>query len=232
MLFTWNDETIRWYINANEYAGFYKKIAGDILPSLMGFRSLADLGCGLGLFDFEVSPIMEQIDCVDINETALESIRTRAAALGIRNITTRSADCYRLTGKWDAIYMSFFGTREPEHFLPFCKKLFAVVAVTGESEMFPIKKRFKRTSVDDTARYLQDKAIAYSLKYRRYEFGQPFVSLEDARRCVRHYVPEIGGDELEEYLESRLTETGGEVYPYYLPRQKTVGIFELDGTLR
>ena len=229
MLFNWNEETIRWYLNANTYTGFYKKIAGDIVPLAKGLSTLADLGCGLGLFDFEAHPHFEKIECIDQNETALDSIKLRAEALGIRNISTRAADCYRLVGRWDAIYMSFFGTREPDCFLPFCKKLFAVVAVSDTSSMFPVKKQFNKNSVDQTVRYLKQKGIPYNLRIRRYEFGQPFTSLEDAERCVRHYVPEITGGALEEYLKDRLVETGDASYPYYVPRQKSVGIFELDG---
>ena len=231
MNFTWNSETIRWYTNANDYSGFFKHIAADIAPSLSGCESLADLGCGPGLFDFEVCHLLKTVECIDVEEAVLSSIRQRAMGLGIMNIETRLADCYELRDRWDAIYMSFFGAREPDRFLPFCKKLFAVVMVSGEAGMFPGKVSSKKSTVEDTARYLNGKGIPYTLTLRQYEFGQPFTSLGDAARFARHYMPDISDARLEEYLGSRLKETHGEVYPYYSPRRKDIGIFELEGTL-
>jgi cyclopropane fatty-acyl-phospholipid synthase-like methyltransferase len=233
MLFTWNADTIRWYLNANEYSGFYNKIAATVAPGLSGYRSLCDFGCGLGLFDFAVSSLFETIECVDINETALASINERAALSGITNITTRLNDCYQISGAWDVAYMSFFGSRELDTFLPMCKKLIAVVATTSESEMFPMKhKRYQKNTVSGSEKYLKEKHIPYKLTLKQLEFGQPFTSVDDARRCVRSYVPEISETELEEYLKRRLKETRGEVYPYFIPRTKSFGIFEIDGLRR
>lgn len=232
MQFNWNADTTRWYIDANDYSGFYKKIAEAILPALRGYKSLCDIGCGLGLFDFEVAPLFETIDCIDINETALASINVRAASLGIRHINTRLEDSSQLSGQWDVVYMSFFGSRALDRFLPLCKKLFAVVPVTSDPEMFPVKQRYSKNTVEDTIKYLANKSISYKLTYRELEFGQPFTSLNDARRCVKTYAPDISEAEIDSFLKSRLLETMGEVYPFYILRSKSIGIFELDGTLR
>lgn len=51
MRFDWNADTIRWYQEANEYTGFFKHIAELIAPSLVGYSTLCDIGCGLGLMD-------------------------------------------------------------------------------------------------------------------------------------------------------------------------------------
>jgi hypothetical protein len=232
MQFTWNADTIRWYINANDYSGFYKNVAETITPALTGYKSLCDIGCGLGLFDFEVAPLFEKIDCVDINDAALSSIRDRTAKLGISNIFPRHKNCDELTGRWDVIYMSFFGSRELDRFLPHCQKLFAIVSVTSESEMFPIKQRYKKNTVNDSLKYLVSSDIPYKLTYKQFEFGQPFTSLLDARQCVQSYSPDISDAELDEFLHNKLKETGGEVYPFYIPRTKSVGIFELDGAFK
>jgi SAM-dependent methyltransferase len=232
MQFTWNADTVRWYLNANDYTGFYKRLAEIIAPALKGYKSLCDLGCGLGLFDFEVASIFEKIECIDINETVLQSIRERASRQGITNIVSRMDDCSHITGAWDVVFMSFFGSRELDRFLPQCKKLIAVVSVTSDSEMFPMKQRYRKNTVDDTVKYLEQKKIGYRLTYRHLDFGQPFTSLEDARRCVKCYAPDITDAETDEFLREKLKETHGENYPYYLPRIKSAGIFELDGMLR
>jgi cyclopropane fatty-acyl-phospholipid synthase-like methyltransferase len=233
MLFDWNADTIRWYLDAEMYSGFYRRIAEAVAPGLDGYQTMCDLGCGLALFDFEVAPRFETVRCVDMNETALRSVRERAERLGLTNLVTRLDDCYHLTGAWDVVFMSFFGSRELDRFLPMCRKLVAVVSAVSDSELFPMKqRRYKKNTVDDTKKYLDEKGIGYKLTTMQLEFGQPFVSLDDARRCVRYYVPEITDAEAGDYLTNRLKETAGEVWPYYLPRMKSVGLFELAGTLR
>lgn len=232
MLFDWNADTIRWYTDAEAYSGFYKKIAGTITPWLRGYQTLCDLGCGPGLFSFEAAPHFDRVECIDLSEAALRSIKERAAQQGFTNISTRLEDAYQFTGSWDVIYMSFFGSREPDRFLPMCRKLIAVVSDTSESELFPMKeRRYKRNTADETAQYLNEKGMQYRLTHRQLEFGQPFKSLEDARRCIRYYVPDLSDSEIDSFLNTRLEKIRGEVWSYYLPRMKSVGIFELDGRL-
>lgn len=232
MLFTWNDDTIRWYLNANAYTGFYKNIAEEIAPMLNGYNTLCDLGCGLGLFDFEIYPYIEKIDCIDLNETALASITERAEKLGIHNIHTRLADCDTISGKWDVVYMSFYGSQSVDRFLPLCKKLIAVVGVTAEPVMFPRQNGSSgRNTVDQTISYLNDKNLPYKLSYKQFEFGQPFTSKQDAEKFLKIYSPDITDQETTDFLSSRLLESGNLDFPYYMPRVKPVGIFELAGAL-
>lgn len=230
MYFDWNADTIRWYLNAEKYAGFYKKIASIVSPALRGHSSLCDLGCGPAVFDFEIAPVMSSIDCVDLNETALASVAQRAARRGFRNIRTRLTNCDKLSGQWDVAFMSFFGSRDLDRYLPLCKKLIAVVAAASESDLFPRRERpTSRNTVDDTVKHLDGKGISYKLTPLRYEFGQPFVSVQDAEAFERTYAQEASDDEIRAFLARRLVETGDAAFPLYIPRMKTVGIFELDG---
>ncbi len=232
MQFDWNNDTIRWYLNANNYTGFYKDVAEAIKPRLTRFKSLADFGCGLALFDFEIAPYMETVDCYDLSDAALASVRERLGAAGIQNVTAHKRDAKRLSGKWDVIYMSFFGSRKPDVYLPMCKKLVAVVSMAVQAEMFPAAyQRYKKNTVDETVRYLDSKKLPYRLTQHELEFGQPFVSEDDARHFVRAYTSGITDGEVAEFLRRRLVRTGREDYPFYIPRTKSVGIFELDGKL-
>ena len=230
MQFFWNDDTIRWYLNANAYTGFYNNIAETIKPMLSGCKSLCDLGCGLALFDFAIAPYINSIDCYDINQSALASVSHRLKAAGIQNITAHLKDCNRLSGTWDAIYMSFFGSRKLDAFLPMCKKLFAVVGIEEQTELFPSAyRRHRKNTVDDTIHYLSKHNIPHKLTQHKLEFGQPFTSTDDARHFIRTYSPGITDSELEDFLSHRLTQTGQNDYPFYMARTKSFGIFELDG---
>jgi SAM-dependent methyltransferase len=230
MYFNWNDDTIRWYINAEKYTGFYEKLADAIGPMIQGCRTLCDLGCGAALFDFAIAPYIESIDCVDINETALASVKDRAAQHGLYNIHTRLADSDTLDGTWDVIFMSFFGSRELDRYLPLCKKLIAVVASESDAQLFPRREgNVSRNTVESTVEYLDGKQIAYKLARETLEFGQPFTSREDAKLFVQTYAPYTSTAEAQAFLDARLVETENQEFPFYVPRSKSVGIFELEG---
>jgi SAM-dependent methyltransferase len=230
MYFNWNEDTVRWYIDAEKHTGFYKKLAVDIKPLIEGYKTLCDLGCGAALFDFALAPYIESIDCVDINETALASVEARAKQFGQHNIRTRLADSDTLAGHWDVVFMSFFGSRELDRYLPLCKKLIAVVASESDTELFPRRERnVSRNTVENTIEYLDGKGICYKLIKTRYEFGQPFTSREDADLFIQTYAPYTSTEEASAFLDERLVVTGNQEFPYYIPRFKSVGIFELRG---
>jgi SAM-dependent methyltransferase len=232
MYFNWNEDTIRWYINAEMYSQFYKKLADEIGPTLRGYKTLCDLGCGLGLFDFAVAPYVASIDCVDINETALSSVEDRARKLGLNTIHTRLEDSDTLAGKWDVVFMSFFGSRDLERYLPLCKKLIAVVAADSDTELFPRRERnVSRNTVENTIDYLDGNGVAYQLTRRTYEFGQPFTSREDAALFVQTYAPYASAEEADSFLVRHLVQTENQEFPLYIQRSKPVGIFELEGGL-
>lgn len=232
MYFEWNEDTIRWYSNSEAYTGFFKNLAGVIVPMVDGYKSFCDLGCGLALFDFAIAARVETVDCVDINEVALSSVSERAKQLGIANIHTCHHDCDTLTGEWDVVYTSFFGSRGLDRYLPLCKKLIAVVASASNAELFPKRDRnFKRSTDDDTREYLDAKGIPYKLTPKSFEFGQPFTSFEDALSFERTYAPYASEEEIKAFLSQNLVKTENREFPYYIPRMKSVGIFELKGGL-
>ena len=42
---------------------------------LSGYKTMCDIGCGLGLVDLELYSMMERIDCVDINEAVIGKLK-------------------------------------------------------------------------------------------------------------------------------------------------------------
>ena len=233
MLFSWHDDTIRWYEAADKYTGFYKNLADTLGPMVDGAKAFADLGCGLGLIDLELAPQVESICCVDISEEALSHLRETAARRGISNLEIICCDSFELERTFDVIYLCFFSSQDIERFLPMCRKLIAIVSGESNAPFFPQQFRKKRRrTVEDEKRYLAGLGLGYTLTERVFEFGQPLTSIEDARAFVRVYAPEIPQRELDEFLELRLVETGDARYPLYMPRKKTIGIFEVDGKLK
>ena len=228
--FDWNEGTIRRYIEANEYTGFFKNIAQIIKPKLEGFSTLCDLGCGLGLLDLELHHNIENITCTDINQVALNALEQTINEKNIQNIRTQIMDSNHIQGQWDIILVSFFGAKELECFLPHCKKLIAVVHGDKEGNLSPTKcDTFKKMNVSDVEENLREKAIHYSLTHHAFEFGQPLTSIEEAREYIQDHTPDITPGDLEIFLSEKLKKTGEEKYPFYIPRMKKMGIFEIKG---
>jgi hypothetical protein len=126
--------------------------------------------------------------------------------------------------------MSFFGSSELDRYLPLCKKLIAVVASESDTALFPRRERNgSRNTLENTVGYLDGKSITYKLTKLRYEFGQPFTSREDAELFVQTYAPYTSKEEARAFLDARLVQTGNQEFPFYIPRLKSIGIFELNG---
>ena len=59
------------------------------------------------------------------------------------------------------------------------------------------------------------------------QMGQPFRSLDDACRFFEIY-ERSGAAVTEEAVRARLTATGDDEFPWYLPQPKVMGIIQLD----
>ncbi len=232
MRFEWNDDTIRWYQNANEYTGFFKQVAALIAPRLGGYDTLCDIGCGLGLLDLELCHSIKHITCIDISQEAINALQKTLQDRNITNIETRVMDSSDINENWDVIVISFFGASNMDDFLPHCKKLFSVVSGSHETELTPGKySPSKKQTVPKIEQTLQQKGIPYILSKAIFEFGQPLVSKDDAVKFVQSHSPGITPKDPASFLTEKIIETGNDRFPFFLPRMKNTGIFEIEGGL-
>ncbi|AFA48251.1 methyltransferase domain-containing protein [Acetobacterium woodii] len=230
MNFNWNSKTIKWYQDANKHSGFFKKIADLITPGLAGCSTFCDMGCGLGLVDLELSKKIEQITCVDINKEAIRELEKNIKQQKIKNIQTRLISCDNIHDNWDVIYLSFFSSNQIEKFLPSCQKLFAIVDKKNENKPYLEKYRaFHRNTYDKVEQQLNEKKIPYSVTEVSLEFGQPLVSVEDARNYIQTNYADVSDTDLNQFLAHHLIKTKNKDYPYYIKKNKAIGIFEVKG---
>lgn len=233
MLCNWNPEEIRWYQTANTYTEFFKNIATVVTPKLEGYSTLCDIGCGLGLFDLEICNIMKNITCIDINSAPIDELKKNIEESNIRSIHPIVMNSDDINDHWDVIFISFYGSSCLERFLPYCKKLIAVVCGGNKTELYPQKYRvFKKNTVDRARQNFDDKGIPYSLTEVSFEFGQPFRSIDDASNFVINQSSEIARDEAYDFLKNKLVHTGDAKFPLFLPHMKSLGIFEFDGNAK
>lgn len=231
MNFDWNPNTIKWYEDANEYTGFFKNVADLIVPKLKGYSTFCDIGCGLGLIDIELSKSIQSITCIDINENALNALKKKINDNNIMNIETVLADYRKIGGSWDVINISFFGGSKIEEFLPYCKRLFAIVNRNDIESNLKKYRTCNKITCKKVEQELKDKNIEYSLTEVSFEFGQPLSSIEDAKNYIRSSAPNINEYELDRYLNKKLIVTRHSQYPYYIPKRKPIGIFQIKGDI-
>lgn len=232
MNFSWNYSTIKWYREANEHSRFFKNIADLIAPKLKEYSTFCDIGCGLGLLDLEISKNIKHVTCIDIDKNAVESLKESITQRKIKNIDTCLMNCDDIVNSWDVICISFFRSSDIEKFLHYCKKLFAVVERKNERAPELDKYRlFKKTTCDMVETELKSKGIQYYLTEAEFEFGQPLVSIDDAKNYIRSNTKGISERDLNDFLSNKLIQTDDSKYPFYIEKMKSIGIFEIKGEL-
>ena len=231
MNIVWSEKTIRWFADASAFTGFHRKLAALLSERLPGKGTLADVGCGTGLVDFELAPRYERVVCVDVCEQALASLRGCAAARGAANIETRLADAASLSDRFDDVIAVFYGDAEliAKKLLPLAKAGFAaVVHASPDGKLGPEDYRLKKT---DTAAAAAELLTGLGIEFCRtdvaLEYGQPFRTVEDAREFTRAYSDRPPEAAVDEYLEKNLVATGERDFPLYLPNEKRFSILSV-----
>lgn len=231
MQFTWNAKTIGWFKAASAYTRFHEKLAEQLRPVIAGSETLFDIGCGLALLSQQWHDSVGKIVCVDINETALASVSEDLAAKQIGNIEVRLGDAFEGEPWCDVILLSYFGSQSIESFLPYCRKLIAIVDLNERSSLAGRGKAgtcHKRQTADNLKERLAGKGIRYSQQEVALEFGQPFVSRTDAVDfCTEYGLNALA--EAETFLAERIVTVNQNPFRFYLPYLKKMGVFVIEG---
>lgn len=228
MRIVWGEQAVRWFKNASEFTGYNKKLAEILLDHIPCRGSLCDVGCGAGLIDMELAPYIGEITCVDINADAVSSVGQTIKELGIENISTICMDATKLEGQWDTVMGLFYGGDNffTKFFHMAKDRLILVTHGSIKGEFGPEGHQvIKCFDVNGVSAYLDSLGVKYHLEEHSLEYGQPFSDPDDARAFVKAYSTPMSDAELDEYLSDALVHTGDANFPYYLPKQKKLGIF-------
>lgn len=228
MKIVWNEQSIRWFRDADEFTGYNDRLAALICSHVSAPATLLDIGCGAGLLDLKLAPHFEKITCVDVNREAINAVRSGAAQTGIDNIEALCADAYRLQGSWDTVVAAFCGEETFfDAFFPLAvRELIFITHLNAEGNLGPHGKRVPHGFNSDVARsVLEAKRAKYHFESHTLEYGQPFKSMEAADVFLAAYTESMTKTERAAYLRSNLQTTGDPRFPFYLPKKKTLGLF-------
>ena len=228
--FEWDEQNIRWFLDASAYTGFHKTLAAIIAPYLVPGGTLCDAGCGLGRIDLELAPSVAELTAVDICDNATGVLRRDAEATGKSNIHVVCGDALSLTDTFDVVLMSFFGKSAISDFLRLSRvRVIRVVSAENKSKLYP---QIHRLHVKDTVPVVQEnltsQGIGFKLEQHTIEFGQPLRSMSDAESYILGNAPQASRREVNGFLDEHLDHTGCDDFPYYLPNKKSLGVFVID----
>jgi SAM-dependent methyltransferase len=230
MRFSWDEQTVQWFLDAGVYTEFHKILAQKIKPYLEPGCTLCDAGCGLGRLDLELAAYVKELTAIDLSANAIDVLRCDAKALGLDNLRTDVCDADTLTKSFDIVVLSFFGQSNMLHFLKLCRhRLIRIVSADNKSGLYPERYRCNvKDTVPIVCAELDAQGIRYKLELYSFEFGQPLRSWRDAELYVLNNAPKATAEEVRNFLNESITRTGRDDFPFYLPNQKDLGIFIID----
>ena len=232
----WTQERIDNYKSASEYTSFHRKLSVLAEPYLDENWTMADIGCGPGMIDYWLAPMVKSIDAIDRDPAALEYLTANLDEIFATNrniankIKPRLASLNDLTGEsWDVVFMSFFGMSSDvlDQVLPLAARR-ALIFIHGRPENAgPLSDLDKgeNYTVPQMEAYLKENNYTFKKNVMEMQFGQPFKRLEDIHSFLSSYGE---GDDFEKRMtdaEERIIKTNRFDYPFYLPKSISVALF-------
>ena len=226
----WSDETIAFLRDALRMNDYYGAIARRIAPHLAPDDRVCDAGCGTGHLALALAPYVKRVTAVDISDQALALLAENSRKRGIANIDIRCGDIARLPPEqpYDAMVFCFFGHIEEILAISAAQCRGTVLAVMrndGCHRFSAARLAIRRGGYPRGKAELMARGIHFHAAERELPMGQPFRTLDDARRFFQLYHPPDDTTPVtDDFLRQRLTATGREDFPLYLPQSRRFGL--------
>ena len=231
----WTPEKIENYKQASEYSSFHKKLSVLAEPFLDESWTLADIGCGLGLIENWLAPMVTSIDAIDVDEAAINDLKARlddvyqTSKTVAEKVAPIIASIDDLVGEsWDVVTMSFLGLDEEVlgKVLPLAKRRVLIFMHGRPDAEGPLAAEDdgSKFTASDMEEFLVENNYIYKKTVMEMQFGQPFKRIEDIHAFLS--ACGIDGDDRRAIdAEERIIKTNRFDYPYYLPKSINVALF-------
>ena len=224
----WQADMIRFMTDASEYGSYYQRLTETMLPRLTPDMHICDAGSGLGYLSLALAPHVRQVTAVEKHPDAAGVLTENCRNRGISNVISRcgSIDEVLPGEKYDAMVFCFFGGIR--HTLELAKE-----QCRGDIFVFTRNYKNHRFSAGslptgwegypEFRTLLESLQIPFHQQILSPEFGQPFRSFQEARRFYTLYSKDADASLLtEEFLKTKLEQTGREDFPLYAPHQRQI----------
>ena len=241
----WKPEMVAFARDAAEFTGYYDQLARSIADIVGGGKSLCDAGCGLGYLGSALAGAFDRVDLVDRAPQAVSYAAQLAAARSQGNVFARLGDMFEARGRRDRYDCMVFCTCcvPPQAVRVGLAQCRGTVVVLNRMEDARVPSRVRpgvRPGDDARARRvtedrfasiegaLRAQGVRFSSGVFELEFGQPFETLESARRWFALYRNRTyPNGPTDEQLRSHL-EPGCGRWRFYLPKRRRLSLFAFD----
>jgi hypothetical protein len=199
-----------------------------MLPWLSRDTHICDAGSGLGYLSLALAPHVRQVTAVELHSDAAAVLSENCRASGITNVISHCGAIAERKPEepYDAMVFCFFG--RPREVLELAKRQCTgdvfVFTRNYDSHRFSAGKHpTKYEGYPQFADELASLGIPAHKETFVLEFGQPFRDLQDAHRFYSLYSKDRDPAMVtEEFLKTKLIETGREDFPWYSPHQRQI----------
>ena len=232
----WYEDMVRFMRDASEYGTYNQELAKLLAPEFTQDSHICDAGCGLGYLSLALAPHAGHITSVEKNPDAVAVLEENCRNLGITNITPRCGTIQEAVPaqKYDAMVFCFFGgiyeileTAKRQ-----CCGTVFIITRTYTTHRFSVGSHPTGSyGYWGSREVLADLGVPFVEKTFDLEFGQPFRNLEDARRFFEIYSKDEDKSEItDEFLRSKVVETGRDDFPLYMPHLRNLAIIKFNAS--
>lgn len=224
----WTPESARWLARAYEYGRAEEALCSRIAPHLKAHARVCDAGCGVGALSLALAARGHDVTALDVSPVALAQLRSCDDPRV--KVICEDAEEHLPVAPYDAMVFCFFGDMKS------CLRMAArccagdVFYISRDYDMHrfsvgrhPVQYRGYR----DARSVLDGLGVPYDFAEFGLDMGQPFESLEEARRFFALYSRDDPALITDVFLREKLRETGDAQYPLYLPHLRAAGMIHL-----
>ena len=220
----WTEESAALLGRAYRHGTAVKTLGSWIAPRIRARAHVCDVGCGVGALSLELVRRGFAVTALDISSVALGQLQAHDG------LEILCMDAREHTAVYDAMVFCFYA--DIEECLRMARRCHAqdvfYVSRDYDKHRFsvgehPVAYRGYR----DACAALEAQGIAYEARSCALDMGQPFVSLDEARRFFELYSRDDPALITDEFLMGRLMRTEDEQYPLYLPHLRAAGMIHL-----
>lgn len=213
----WNERKIEWYERASAFSSYHRLLSLEIEKEIEKEERIIELGCGLGYAAEYLYNDGYTIVASDIDEHVLERAKARSHLDIFRKIDANEA----LPETVVYLMINFGRISENDMLEKLLSLSDKVVYIESHHSGQNTDRRKKTGKAEKTEEYLESIDALYERRIITYDFPQPFLSENDAKR----YIEETYGTENVDAFMPLLER--GEDYPLVLSNRKTSSIFTI-----
>ena len=224
-LYSWSENTIRWYSNAVSFRSFHREVAEYRLKDLPPSPSVVDGGCGIGALVMHLAPHCGRLAAMDLNPAAISYLRKQLNRRGLSRVETIAGDFLTAAppqNRFDGAVFCLAGGVDVflDTGFQWADTLFFVENATNQRSFSSVGVQTKETYFNDDLNRLQELGIPHSYRFFTAPFGQVFTDRSDAEAFMRHYNPDESEASIQASLNARLQPLDHPLFNFYIPNEK------------